>query len=811
MFSSTQELKRTTPKEFRLSDYKAPEYFTTHVDLSIDLTKKPLIVKSRLTVKPNFECKDRSSHFLLDGEKLKLKSISINGSELEDEDYFMTDKALLIFQIPKDKEFTIESEVEIEESQDLFGLYKTQGIYLVKAETEGLRKVHFCQDRPDVLATYTTTIIADEKQYPILLSNGEMKNSKSSDGILTVTWEDNVPKPSYLFALVAGELQQIKDVFKRKSGKDLPIEFYVKKAAADKCSFAMEVLKKAMSWEEKTYGLECELPRHMVAGIDKYASGASEPLGLNLFNTEYLLATPAMKNDDGFLTVAEVVSHEFFHYRSGDRATIRDWYNLVLKEGLTTFREQEFAEETFGQDLMRIRSVKYARRVAEDSKPARPDSYINVRNLYTASAYEKGAEIFRMMRTVLGKEVFHQAIAKFFNDYDGKAATIEDLIQSLTKTTGKDLTQFLLWFTQSGMPILEVKDEYNSETQTYTLQVKQSSSDKNYKPLPIPLIIGLLDEKGQEMELQLKDAKDSSKEKTLIADKEYQEFQFTGLTSRPIPSLLRDFSAYVQLNYDYGDFNLPFLMVFDSNVFNRWDAAQKCIAKIFIDSYSSRSLKSDSKEKRIATSVNQIYFLDYIKTLRILLKDDSINPWILSDLLTLPSERELASLISNPDLQAVHATREFILNKIADQLAPDFKTKYDSLLKNIAESIQKPLFKDFDMRMAEKRALRNTCLKYLARSDKDNIVKKSFALLQSSLQTNMTDTITAIDILSNFDCPERAKALDLYYQQWEKDDNAINYWFRVQASSNSSSTVKNVRELLGHKAFDITNPNKVYA
>lgn len=780
------------PKEFRLSEYKVPDYLIKHTDVRINLSTQPANVVSRLTIKANSDCKERPKDLVLDGQNLKLKQVTLNNKHLvEHKDYSVSEKSLTIFNVPE--ECIVETAVEVEDSKDLFGLYKTEGIYLVKAETEGLRKVFFCKDRPDVLSTYTTTIIADPKEYPVLLSNGEITEEVSIEGKQIVKWEDNTPKPSYLFALVAGNLNRLEDKFTTKSGREIGIEFYVKKEAIDKCHFAMAMLKKAMRWDETTYGLECNLTTHRVAGIDKYAAGASEPTGLNLFNTEYLFATPAMKNDSDFIHVADVVSHEYFHYWTGNRATIRDWPNLTLKEGLTSFRADEFLGDTFGEDSTRIQLVKDLRKSSIESKPARPDSYISVRNLYTASAYSKGSEIFRMMRTILGKEVFHASIAQFLRENDGKAATIEALLESLQKTTGKDLSQFLLWFTQAGTPIVDVKEEYNSEIQTYTLKIKQSHPNKNFKPVPIPIKMGLLDAKGQEMTLHLKDFHETAKEVTLSADKEYQEFQFTGVTSRPIPSLNRDYSACIKLNYDYDSEKLLLLMQHDTNMFNRWEAAQQYTIRLFKDCYAEKC-KQVPKE--------------FIEILRGLLQDKHINPGILADIISLPSETELATQISNPDLDAVHRVRESLSREIALHLKTEFQQKQTELTRQLADKTHD---NEFDIHDASCRRLRNHCLKYLIQADPDNGIKIAMNQFEKSLQTTMTDTTAALEMLATINCPERARALDMFYNQWSIDMNAINYWFKVQASTYSPDTIKNVVALMEHKAFDITNPNKVYA
>lgn len=423
---------------FRLNDYKVLDYLIKHIDLELNLSKKPVQSKTVLTIEPNPKAKSYSLDLELDGENMLLESIFLDGKELSPEEYEITKDSLIIKNIPQGRTFTLETTTHLGENTDLFGLYETEGVILVKAETEGLRRVLYCHDRPDNLATYKTTIIANKEDYPVLLSNGSLIAKKDLDeGLHSVTWLDNVPKPSYLFALVAGKLQKSVTYFKTRSDRQLPIEFYVPPAATSKCDFAKEVLKEAMRWDEEVFDLDCELPQHMVAGVDKYASGASEPTGLNLFNTANLFATPATRTDADFLRVLEVVAHEYFHYWSGDRVTIRDWFNLPFKEGLTTFRAAMFRERLFGTDLIRMIDGKNL-----DERAPRQDTYTNVRSLYTAAAYEKSADIFRMMMLYMGEKTFYQEMSKFLKNNDGQAVTLEDVLASLSNSTGKDMSSF---------------------------------------------------------------------------------------------------------------------------------------------------------------------------------------------------------------------------------------------------------------------------------------------------------------------------------------------------------------------------------
>ena len=736
----------------RLSEYQAPDYLVTHVDLQIDLSKTPIRVKSRLSIQANPECKNLPADLILDGENMKLVSLALEGKPVADTHYIVTDKSLTIKNVPTDKPFTVEEETELGINTDLFGIYQSDGIILAKSETEGLRRVLYCKDRPAVSATYTTTIIADEKQYPILLANGEpIQSEKLSNGTHSVTWRDKVPKASYLFAMVAGNLESSRSYYKK-----VPIEFYVEKGKIDKCVFAKEILKKTMAWDEKIYDLPCDLPRQMVVGINNYAAGASEPTGLILVQSDYLLASPEMKTDDDFLFVADVISHEYSHYWSGNRVTIRDWHNLTFKEGLTTFRSNVFREDLFGRDIVVITNGKML-----DGDAPRPSSYEAVRNLYTNAAYGKSAEIFNMIKIVLGEDVFNKALSQFLKENDGKAVIIEDLLSSLESFSKVDLSKFLHWFTETGIPQVTVSDTYDSESKTYTLNMKQSGSNSNYKIRSIPIVTGLLDSKGNEIA-----------NRTLILDKAEMKFTFNDIAERPVPSLLRSFSAPVRLNYEYSNEALLLLMEKDANLYNRREAAQKllrCLAQ-----------KDDSALK---DAICKVY--------RTLLQDQSINEWMLAEIINIPS-----TLISD-------TAREKIIHAIAKECQKSFAARLENISQ--APPVTDPQFRDFDIREAGKRKLRNVCLTFLSRIELEKTIKFLIQQFEAALTTNMTDSTAALALLGELNCPEASGAFEKFYQQWKHDKNAINYWLKLQPK-----TVENVRKLLGHPAFNLSNLTNVY-
>ncbi|MCE0723763.1 aminopeptidase N [Legionella resiliens] len=763
---------------FRLSDYKILDYLIEHIDLEIDLSKKPVQSKALLTIKPNPKSKSYSTDLELDGENMILESISLDGKKLSLEEYEITKDSLIIKNLPQDRAFTLETTTRLGENTDLFGLYETEGTILVKAETEGLRRVLYCHDRPDNLATYKTTIIAKKEDYPVLLSNGSLAEQNDlGEGLHSVTWVDKVPKPSYLFALVAGKLQKSVAYFKTRSKRELPIEFYVPPAATAKCDFAKEVLKEAMRWEEETFDLECELPQHMVAGVDKYASGASEPTGLNLFNTANLFTTPETRTDTDFLRVLEVVAHEYFHYWSGDRVTIREWFNLPFKEGLTTFRAAMFRERLFGTDLIRILDGKNL-----DERAPRQDTYTNVRSLYTPAAYEKSADIFRMMMLFLGEEAFYRGMHQFLKENDGGAVTLEDVLRSLSKSTKNDMSSFLYWFTESGIPQITVTDEYDAEAKRYTLKFK--TIDR--KERPIPIVVGLLNNKGQEIQ----------GDTMIMVDKSNMEFHFDHVDTRPVPSLLRSFSAPVTLDFAYNAEQLLLLMQHDSNIYNRCEAANKLITQKVKDYCSGKSM-----------TLTHEFFNVYRSILNE--KNSSLNYWLLAELIAIPSEEVLFSSMQNQDFEKIAEARQLIQNQLAKELKEDL-VRIQKNLDTLPISQSSP-FKSFDILSAGARRLRQVCHAFLVSIQSEKTEQQLIEQFANSLGKNMTDCISALNLLLSNNCSQSGRLLASFYELWQNDPSAVNYWFSVQAAAHSEHVVELVKQLMLHPAFDLSNPNKVNA
>jgi aminopeptidase N len=749
----------------------------THVDLEIDLRTKPVRSKAILTISPNTRAHHRSADLRLDGEHMVLTSIKLNNRALHADEFELLEDALIIKKIPQNKRFFIETTSVLSERTDLFGLYETDGIYLVKAETEGLRRVFYCIDRPDNLASYTTTILADQKKHPVLLSNGELiAKQELPHGTHTVTWSDTLAKPSYLFALVAGNLNYSTTFFTTQSGRTLPIEFYVSSQDLLKCEFAQEVLKKAMAWDETVFNLECDLSRHMVAGVDKYASGASEPTGLNLFNTENLFATPEIKTDLGMLRVLEVVAHEFFHYWSGNRVTIRDWFNLPFKEGLTTFRAALFFEDLFGTELARLLNGKNF-----DERAPRQSSYIAVRSLYTVAAYEKSADIFRMMMLVIGRELFNKSMGEFLKSNDGRAVTIEETLNALTKATSIEVNSFLPWFTEPGIPDLSVTEHYSKKEMRYTLRFHT----QNRKGKPIPVLMGLLDKMGTEL----------VSDTILLINEDQMEFHFDTISTHPIPSLLRSFSAPIHLNQQLNNDNLLVLIQYDSNLYNRCEAAKQLIINLV------KSYCTDTKIKFPS------HFFDVYRSL---IHDETIEPWILAELLSINSEEELIAVFPNPQFELLAEARLFIHKTLATKLTNDWPKIWHRL--KLYSPCRKPQFSLFDIKDAGMRRLKEVYYSFQQHLDFEQTKIDLISQFYKYLSSNMTETSSALTLLGSMGCDEEMnQALKAFYEHWQEDTHAINYWFRIQASLHSPSVVAKVQRLLEHPAFDILNPNKIYS
>lgn len=771
-------MQRAQLAEHRLKDYKAPDFLIDHIELTFDLTHSPVIVKSKLKIKQNKHAEDPSPLLTLDGKDLGLLSLSVNGSPVDPSDYLLTPESLTLLQTPS-SDFYVESECTISQHSDLFGYYITDGTGLVKAETDGMVYIHFCLNRPDVLSTYTVNIIANKTEFPTLLSNGDLiSETNLSDGKHQVTWQDNVPKPCYLFALVAGKFAKATSTFQTRSGKDVAIEFYVAPEAIEKCEYAKQILVKTLKWDEEVFGIEYNHNAIKVTGVNQYASGASEPSTCILFNSKKLFTSAATKIDADTLKVSEVVSHEVAHHLTGNQTTIRDWFNLTFKEGATTFRSSDFREKLYGRDL-----VQFLDATPLDDRAPRPDTYTAVRSLYTTAAYDKGAAIFRMIKTTLGDLHFYTGMTDFLKHNEGKAITIETLIDHLNKFSDTSIVNYLKWFTEPGTPTVTVVDNYDAKTKRYTLSLTQSCKTPNYQPRPIPVTIALYNQNGDEV----------VNEQTLHLTTETMEFHFDNLAKKPIPSLLRGRSAPVHVVHAYTAEDLMLLMRHDSNIYNRIIAKNQLMTMLVQYYCESGPFK----------------FTDQlIETYRELIMNKSLNEWLLAEILTLPSEAELIRAIAKPDITKIRQARDYIIKMLVFVLLPEWSTRYKASVTD--PIISSTVIAGFDIAAASRRQIQFVCLRHVMLAE-DEIVKQiALDQFHKSLTVNMTDTYNALSLLCDMYSTETQTALDDFYLQWQHEPDAVDYWFSVQAAS-PNFTPKQIDALLTHPGFDITIPNRVYA
>lgn len=775
-----------------LQDYQVPDFLIDTVDLEFELGEDVTKVKSKLTIFKNPASKSLAHDLVLQGEDLILKSVSLDGKVLDALHYRVNGGSLTIYSLPEQSTLEIITWIKPQENTELSGLYKSSGNFCTQCEAEGFRRITYFLDRPDVMARYTTKIIADEKRYPILLSNGNLVASgQSESGEHWAKWEDPFKKPSYLFALVAGDLEFIQDQFITQSGKSVDLRIYVEKGNRDKCAHAMQAVKKAMRWDEEKYGREYDLDIYMIVAVSDFNMGAMENKGLNIFNTKYVLAKPNTATDEDFIHVESVIAHEYFHNWTGNRITCRDWFQLSLKEGLTIFRDQSFTADTTSQAVARIQDVNELRtgQFVEDAgplaHPVRPDSYIEINNFYTSTIYNKGAEVIRMMKTIIGDEAYRKGMDLYFMRHDGHAVTIEDFVAAMEDASGVDLTQFRLWYSQAGTPVLDIQEEYDAAKQVYTLMIKQSCpptpGQAQKKALHIPLKVGLLNQEGKEIFHD-----------TLQIMRSEEIFKFNPIPEKPVPSLLRTFSAPVKVQFAYTGSALELLFKYDTDLFNRWEAGQKyainTIMRLVFQYQNKQTMSIDSQ---------------YINAMKHVLQatDDKL---LLSELLTLPSEKYLAEQMNVIDVDAIHAAREFLLLSIAQQLKEEFNATYQSNHK-----IDK--VHQFDMQTLACRRLKNTCLSYLMLLPEDQYQQLGVNQFNQAFQHNMTDTMAALRCLSNVGSDHRDRALNDFFAQWQHDALVVDKWLAIQAESKRSNTLDHVKQLLNHPAFDIKNPNKVYA
>ncbi|GAA0784415.1 aminopeptidase N [Marinobacterium sediminicola] len=773
-----------------LEDYQPPAWLISHTELRFELEEEQTLVRAQLSVQANPLVSDKRRPLELFGDvDMELCRLSIDGEILEACDYQRKGDRLLIENVPES--FTLECVTRLlpHENTALEGLYKSDGMFCTQCEAEGFRRITFFPDRPDVMSIFRTTLVADKALYPVLLSNGNpIESGEDGEGRHWVTWDDPWPKPSYLFALVAGDLAMLEDRYTTTSGREVALRIYAEPKDLDKLDYAMQSLKNAMRWDEDVYGREYDLDIYMIVAVDFFNMGAMENKGLNIFNTSCVLAHPKTTTDQGFQRVEGVVAHEYFHNWSGNRVTCRDWFQLSLKEGFTVFRDAEFSADMNSRTVKRIEDVSLLRtaQFAEDAgpmaHPVRPESYMEISNFYTLTVYEKGAEVVRMLHTLLGADLFRKGSDLYFERHDGQAVTTDDFVAAMEAVSGRDLGQFKRWYSQAGTPRLEVSDSYNPETCEYTLTVRQScppSPGQDHKqPYLIPLNIGLLAEDGQELYSGM-----------LELTKEIQQFRFDNIASRPVPSLLRGFSAPVKLEYDYSDEQLLMLLSNDPDGFNRWDAGQRLCIRLL-----------QQQMQRYRDGVPMTCPETLVTAWRQLLLDESLDPAMVTQCLRLPSEAQLAELAGVIDVAAIHDAREFMRKALAEALEQEWLMAYQRCDTGEAYSP--------DAESTGRRSLKNLALAYLMATGREPWLELTRQQYEQS--DNMTDQLAALSLVAHSEFRETAEELlQEFYQQWQHESLVMNQWLAVQASDPTEGALERVKELAQHPIFDARNPNKL--
>lgn len=793
--------ENNAPRTIRLAEYRPPAYLIETTDLDVRIFDKHTDVRAVLTLKRNPAAGNAPKVLELDGVQLELRGLQLDGKTLSPDDYQLHDEGLHIPNVPDGFSLTIDTRINPKANTSLEGLYLSKGMYCTQCEAEGFRKITYYLDRPDVMATFRTRVEADKSTCPVLLSNGNpVEQGELDDGRHFVVWEDPFKKPCYLFALVAGNLAVTEDTFTTMSGRTVQLQIFVEPQDLDKCDHAMASLKKSMQWDEEVYGREYDLDIYMIVAVSHFNMGAMENKGLNVFNTSCVLANAATTTDAGFQRVESVIAHEYFHNWSGNRVTCRDWFQLSLKEGFTVFRDQEFSADMGSRTVNRIDDVSMLRTVqfAEDSgpmaHPVRPESYIEINNFYTTTVYEKGAEVVRMIHQIVGNKGFRKGTDLYFDRHDGQAVTCDDFVKAMEDANGVDLGQFRRWYSQAGTPLLKVRGEYDASAQTYTLHVSQSTpptpGQPDKLPVHIPLVMGLLDSQGNDIPLQLQGSQ-SVNNGVVDITASSQQLVFTGVKEKPVPSLLRGFSAPVKLEFPYSREELAFLMSHDSDGFNRWDAGQQLSVQVLCDGIAAY----DAGQPIVADPL----LLDAFSKL---LQDTTLDQAMVARLFELPSEQYLAEILPRPiNVDGIHHAREHIKLGLAMALRPLLQeTWYRTRLEGPYR------YADEDVAC---RSLHNVCLGYLMTMEDDEV--SQLCLQQYQNATNMTEQLAAFRGLVHSNRQEKQDVIADFYQRWQREALVVDQWFAVQATAPQADTLNRVESLLQHDAFEITNPNKVRA
>ena len=772
----------------------------TYVSATLDVRRNPVV--------------GGAAPFRLDGEDLDLALIAIDGHALPTSAYQLREEGLTLRT--QSNRFQLKTVVRIKPSQntELMGLFVSNGNFFSQCEAEGFRRITFFPDRPDVMTTYRVTLRADKSRYPVLLANGNLvEQGELSEGRHYAIWDDPFPKPSYLFALVAGNVAVHEDRVTRASGREATLQVYVEHGNQDKTAHAMASLKRAIAWDERRFGLELDLDRFMIVASNDFNMGAMENKGLNIFNAKYVLASPTVATDDDYASIESIVGHEYFHNWTGNRVTCRDWFQLSLKEGLTVFRDQEFSGDMLGdassravkriEDVRALRAMQFPEDGGPMAHPVRPDSYQEISNFYTATVYEKGAEVVRMLQTLVGVEGFRRGMDLYFKRHDGQAVTCDDFVAAIADANGRDLTQFKRWYSQAGTPRLIVDTRYDTQAFAFEMTVSQATAptpgQPSKEPFHIPFAVGLMAGDGRDMPLQLEgDSTGTSATHVLDLTQAKQTFRFINVGERPVPSLLRNFSAPVIVEHRYSDAELAFLSAHDSDGFNRWEAGQRlAIARLM-------SL-TDAVEGERPLALDD----SFVTMLRATLLDAALSPAFKAQALLLPAESFIGEQRTVVDPEAIRQARRYAMRELGRRLASDWQSTYTSLQSSLQTSGEYSP----DAASAGKRALRNLALTYLAEGEMDGALELAREQLVAS--TNMTDAQGALSVIVNSASPLKAEALIQLARLWSEQPLLMNKWFQLQATAiahpGEPPVVQRVRLLMRHPGFSLSNPNNVNA
>ncbi|WP_420590397.1 aminopeptidase N [Bacterioplanoides sp.] len=787
-------MRDAQPNAIYLKDYQQPGYWIEQTDLTFELQADYTLVTARLSIVRNDQV-DGGGTLRLDGQQLELISVAVDGSQIESQQYDLDEESLTLHQLSASHELTIKTRIYPDKNTALEGLYQSGSMYCTQCEAEGFRRITYYLDRPDVMSVFTTHIIADGEQYPVLLSNGNLTGEENlANGLKKVSWHDPHKKPAYLFALVAGDLQVKEDRFTTMSGRDVTLKIFVEPQNVDKTDYALDALKRSMKWDEDTYGREYDLDIFMIVAVDDFNMGAMENKGLNIFNSSCVLANPATATDAAYQRIEAIVAHEYFHNWSGNRVTCRDWFQLSLKEGFTVFRDACFSADMNSATVKRIEDARIMRTVqfAEDAgpmaHPVQPDSFIEISNFYTVTIYEKGAEVVGMQRKILGEEGFRKGSDLYFERHDGQAVTIYDFTKAMEDANGVDLTLFKRWYKQAGTPVVQVSSEYDAASQSLTLTLSQQCPDTpgqtDKQPMWIPVQLGLLGSQGHDMAVNVEPASAwTASSQVLHLTEATQTFVFNQLPERPVLSLFRDFSAPVKVEFDQSRDELLFLLQHDSDGFNRWDAGQRLMLGWIDDAMTTPFALDDPSRNALAS----------------LLTDESLDPAMVAYLLTLPSEAYIAEFSAEIDPQAIYQARQQVRLAIAESLQREFSSVYQRLGSDQPYAPEP--------QQMSTRALKNLALSYLSLVSEAGV---SSAERQYQQADNMTDQMSAlVTLINGSDSALANDYLARFYQQWKDDVLVINQWLSVQAGSSKLGTADFIELLLNHEAFDWHNPNKV--